>query len=201
MCEVPVFYATTEGQTARIATHIVKRLRAAGIASDAIDVRTPEAYDIDWVRVHAVIIGASLHAGAHQKEAAQFARAHRNNLNARPSWFFSVSLGAASKNPAEVSEAHGLAQGFADEAKWRPRRVICFAGRLVYTKYGWVTRQMMRYIARREGASTDTGRDHEYTDWDAVDDLARRVRADVLTLSMPMAHATADATKPAELVA
>jgi menaquinone-dependent protoporphyrinogen IX oxidase len=30
-------------------------------------------------------------------------------------------------------------------------------------------------IARREGASTDTSRDHEYTDWRMVEQLAREM--------------------------
>lgn len=193
MCEAPVFYATTEGQTARIAERIAKGIQAAGISSGAIDVRSVQAQHVEWTQVRAVVVGASLHAGAHQKEAGRFISAHRDHLNARPSWFFSVSLAAASKDPAEVSEARKLAQGFVDAAKWCPRRVICFAGRLAYTKYGWITLMMMRHIARREGASTDTSRDHEYTDWDAVDEFTRRAIADILARSIPPAITTVGA--------
>jgi hypothetical protein len=35
----------------------------------------------------------------------------------------------------------------------------------MYTKYGALVRLVMRIIAKREGASTDTAHDHEYTDW------------------------------------
>jgi menaquinone-dependent protoporphyrinogen oxidase len=37
----------------------------------------------------------------------------------------------------------------------------------------------MRAIARHEGGSTDTTRDHEYTDWDAVTRFADEVVAAV----------------------
>jgi menaquinone-dependent protoporphyrinogen oxidase len=33
----------------------------------------------------------------------------------------------------------------------------------------------MRAVARREGGSTDTTRDHEYTDWDAVNRFADQI--------------------------
>jgi menaquinone-dependent protoporphyrinogen oxidase len=53
------------------------------------------------------------------------------------------------------------------------------AGRLAYTQYGFFKRWIMRAIARREGGSTDTTRDHEYTDWDAVTRFADEVVAAV----------------------
>ena len=50
-----------------------------------------------------------------------------------------------------------------------------FAGALVYTQYGWFKRRVMRVIARREGGDTDMTHDHEYTDWQAVEQFARDV--------------------------
>jgi menaquinone-dependent protoporphyrinogen oxidase len=49
------------------------------------------------------------------------------------------------------------------------------AGALLYRQYGVLVRMMMRLIAGRVGASTDTSRDHDYTDWDAVDRYADEV--------------------------
>jgi menaquinone-dependent protoporphyrinogen oxidase len=39
----------------------------------------------------------------------------------------------------------------------------------MYSKYNWFIRFVMKRIARRAGASTDTSRDHEFTDWVALD--------------------------------
>jgi hypothetical protein len=61
----------------------------------------------------------------------------------------------------------------------RARRVECFAGKLAYSRYGFFKRQLMRYIAWREGAPTDARRDYEFTDWTAVRRFALEVAADV----------------------
>lgn len=42
------------------------------------------------------------------------------------------------------------------------------AGTLRYTRYGFFKRFLMKQINKREGGDTDTSRDYEYTDWDAV---------------------------------
>ena len=47
----------------------------------------------------------------------------------------------------------------------------------MYTKYNFLVRLVMKYIAKSEGASTDVSRDHVYTDWAALDILADDVTA------------------------
>jgi len=44
---------------------------------------------------------------------------------------------------------------------------------LQYREYDFVTRLVMRVLMRRAGHTTDVWRDHEYTDWDAVERFAR----------------------------
>lgn len=39
---------------------------------------------------------------------------------------------------------------------------------------------MKRLIARRDGGGTDTSRDYEYPDWDAVDTFARGFLSDLV---------------------
>jgi len=45
------------------------------------------------------------------------------------------------------------------------------AGALSYTKYNFLVRFVMKRIAKAQGASTDTSRDHELTDWEALDHI------------------------------
>ena len=92
-----------------------------------------------------------------------------------PSLFISVSLSAASRNPVEVRAAERLAAEFADATGWIPWRTAAIAGRLAYTQYNLLVRWMMRRIALKEGASGDTSRDHEYTNWADVVSLADRL--------------------------
>jgi menaquinone-dependent protoporphyrinogen oxidase len=176
MCAVPIFYATTEGQTRAIAERMATMLHDRGITSEAIDVRSAAMKDVDWARVRAAVVGASVHGGRHQQEIEQFIRVNRNQLAASPSVFISVSLRAASPKPADLDAALHVAESLAKETDWQPRQIVCVAGRLAYRKYGFLMRLVMRHLARKGGLSTDTSRDHEYTDWTQiarlVDDLA-----------------------------
>jgi menaquinone-dependent protoporphyrinogen oxidase len=179
MCELPVFYATTEGQTRRIAERLAGRLRDHGFDARAIEIGSTDCDGLEWSQVRGAVVGASLHMQAHQPKAVSFARAHAADLARLPSLFVSVSLSVASKNKREVDAARQCADGFATTTGWRPNRIACVAGRLAYTQYGWLTRALMRRIARKEGASTDTSTDHEYTDWTQVRDVADAFAADI----------------------
>ena len=187
MCELPVFYATTEGQTRRIAERLAALLHERGLDSRAIDVRSPDARDVDWLAVRAVAVGASVHGGRHQPAIEAFVRANRDALQARPSAFFSVSMRAASPFLGERQGARQLAQSFVNAAGWQPSHVVALAGRLAYTAYGWLTRWFMCRIAKRGGLATDTSQDHEYTDWAQVARLA-----DDLAASEPLASPSRD---------
>jgi menaquinone-dependent protoporphyrinogen oxidase len=180
-CDLPVFYATTEGQTRRIAERLVAMFREKGFASRAFDVASSDADYIEWGRVRAAVVGASLHGHRHQRSAEAFVREHAGDLNARPSAFFSVSLAAASPTPAEREAAARFASSFPAETGWHPQKIACLAGRLAYTQYRFLTRLIMKWIARRRGAPTDTSRDYEFTNWDDVarlaDGIAQKVDA------------------------
>ncbi len=173
MNDVPVLYATTEGQTRRIAERISGILRERGLSSWALDVRDTSA--LDWKGVKAVVLGASLHLGRYQKRASVFAREHREELNRRPSAFFGVSLSAASRNSREVQEARRLAESFPRSAGWNPERIASFGGALAYRSYGLVVRYLIKWIARKEGGPTDTSRDHDLTDWSDVARFANEI--------------------------
>ena len=175
---VPVFYVTTEGHTRTIAEQVASTLRQQGFDSEARELSPGTR--VDWPDVRAVVMGASIHIGRHQKAAVDFARHEAVHLNARPSAFFSVSLSAGSRNPAEVDAARELAENFVRAAGWKPQRVRCFAGKLAYSQYGFLKRQALRFIAWREGAPTDTRRDYEFTDWAAVRQFALDFAADTL---------------------
>ena len=175
MCEVPVFYATTEGQTQRIAERFAAQFRELALDSRAIAIRSTAAEAIDWTQVRGACLAASLHRQHHQPEAAAFAARYHRELSNVPSMFVSVSLAAASKNENEKRAAVKLAEAFPLEAGWTPWKVAAVGGRLAYTQYNWVVRWMMRRIALKEGASGDTSRDHEYTNWDEITRLADRL--------------------------
>jgi menaquinone-dependent protoporphyrinogen oxidase len=175
--EVPIFYATTEGQTRRIAEYLAAVFRDQGFTSHALVVTSADAQLFDWTRARAAIVGASLHIGSHQAEAASFVQAHAAELNARPSAFFSVSLSAASSHAEETDAARRLAEAFPPAHGWTAPIVSSIAGRLAYTKYGPLKRLLLKWIAKKEGAPTDTSRDYELTNWNDADKLVSEVIA------------------------
>jgi menaquinone-dependent protoporphyrinogen oxidase len=116
----------------------------------------------------AVLIGASVHEGRYQRDVAKFVERHREWLADRRSGFFSVSLGAASRNPEEVADVQRIIDAFTAEHAWKPNMTASFAGALKYTQYNWLKRALMKHISKKEGGATDTTHDYEYTDWPQV---------------------------------
>ena len=169
-----VVYGTRYGQTAKIARYVTDLLTASGhivtiATGDALPAGfTPADYD-------AIVAGASVIAGRHQRYMDRWARTWRDYLNAMPSAFFSVSGAAASADEAGRAEARRLADGFLRETGWTPRLVETIGGAMAFTKYPWFVRWMMRRISRRAGGPVDTSRDHEMTDWRQVERFATRI--------------------------
>ena len=193
MCDVPVFYATTEGHTQRIAERIAERLRSHGLESRALSLTSDTVCTVEWSEIRGACLAASLHMQRHQREAIAFARQHHEVLSVVPSLFVSVSLAAASVNDAEVTAARELAERFVRTAGWHPMRAASVAGCLAYTKYNWLVRLFMRRIAGKEGASTDMTRDHVYTDWRQVDELADALASAVQRRGILRGHADVSA--------
>lgn len=193
--EVPVFYVTSEGQTARIAERIVSILRERGLESASVNLRSEDAKPPSWERVKGAVLGASLHYTRYQREARRFVRHHRDELASRPSMFFSVSLSAASEQKSEVEAALGLAKKFCDRTGWQPDQLESFAGALAYTQYGWLTRFFMKRIAAAEGGPTDTSRDHELTDWSDVERAANEFADRVLGVGRAGGQGEAELTR------
>ena len=122
---------------------------------------TPDAFD-------AIVIGASIHMSKHSRQLSEFVRRHIARLNAVPSGFFSVSLSAAGSEQ-ERADASRFVEEFLQQTGWNPAIKTTLAGGLQYRDYGFLKRWMMKKIAREAGKDTDTSKNHEYTDWNAVD--------------------------------
>jgi len=170
---VLIAYGTGEGQTAKIAGRIAERLRVNGHEVDVADLETtaaaPEGYD-------AVVVGASIHAGKYQQEVVRWVGTHGGTLNATPSWFFSVSLSEAGVLPGGGHEAaQAVLDAFLASSKWSPREAVSLAGAIRYRAYNWPMRRLVRLVVKRYGGEIDISRDHDYTDWAAVEKLAERV--------------------------
>jgi menaquinone-dependent protoporphyrinogen oxidase len=176
-----ILFATREGQTRRIAERLAAHLRARGAPVDVVDLARGVPQDFAIPKYAAVVVAAAIHVGKHAPEALAFVRGHREALSRVPTMFISVSLSAAgASDPKATAKRRASATAnrdkmiaeFLRQAGWKPSVVHPVAGALLYRKYGFFVRQMMRFISSIVGASTDTSRNHEYTDWGAVDTYA-----------------------------
>lgn len=168
---VLLVYASTHGHTGRIAHRMAEVMREAG---HTVTVRPVE--DAPW-RLDAwdaVIVGGSLHRGAHQAELVSWAHAHHRELAERPNAFFSVSLSVSESTPAARAAVRECIDRFVEDTEWDPDISIPVAGCLQYRAYDPATRQLMRIKMHEEGHPDDTSRDHELTDWSLVESFARR---------------------------
>jgi menaquinone-dependent protoporphyrinogen oxidase len=164
MQPILVAYATTEGQTRKIAEFIAERLRIRGHRVDLIDVVTPAAQQV-LPHYQAAIVGGSVHQQRHQRPLEHFLKDNRAWLAALPVALFSVSLAAALDDMDSRLEARRILGELADDCSLSPCTVRCIAGALRYTQYDYLKRQLMRMIALGRGQADDPTKDVEYTDW------------------------------------
>ena len=173
MKPIGVFYATREGQTQRIAEHVAAHLGVLGLAAQVRDVRLlPATFNLN--ECAAVILAASVHAGEHESEMVRFVKQHVAQLDHLPAAFLSVTLSEAGAERQDASaqqharfeaDVNKMLDHFFEKTGWHPKQVKPVAGALLYTKYNFIVRFIMKQIAKKVRAGTDTFRDYEYTDW------------------------------------
>lgn len=172
MTKVLVVYASREGQTEKIARHIAKTLTAEGHAVKVHDADRP-ASPLDLANFQVAVVGGPIRGGSYPRSLARFVREHRQFLESVPSAFFSVGLAIKGANGRE--QTLEVVERFVRRTGWRPVRVELIAGALLYTRYNFLIRFVMKRIVAGEGGDTDTSRDYEYTDWPAVERFAREL--------------------------
>jgi len=192
---VLIVYASAHGQTRAIADAIADRLRQRDHVVELGDAAAgmwglppPDDYD-------AVVLGSRVQLGRHAPAIAEYVRLHRSALFDVATAFFSVSMSAAQRGKG--TDPNGYIRRFFEDNAWHPMRWVAFAGALRYRRYGRVLRLVMKLIARAGGHSTDTSRDHDYTDWAAVSDFADAIDGDLtVTPRVPVVDAAAAAPSP-----
>jgi menaquinone-dependent protoporphyrinogen oxidase len=191
-----VLYATREGHCRLLAEHIAARLRDHGQAAYVVDAKQVKR-PFQLSGYSGALLISPVHATLHAHELEQFLRDYAFELGRMPSLVLSVSLSQAGLQLGSVTDAQRakaqrdvslLIDKLAQRTGWPPAKVVPVARCLAYTRYGFFKRLILRRIARASGGSTDTSRDHVYTDFAALD---RCVDAFVAALRMPTAQAAA----------
>jgi menaquinone-dependent protoporphyrinogen oxidase len=76
--------------------------------------------------------------------------------------------------PAVQREVQAIVNRFLLTTGWRPTITKNVAGALLYRKYGWLKRWVMKRITAKAGGNTDTSRNWDYTDWNDIRLFAER---------------------------
>jgi menaquinone-dependent protoporphyrinogen oxidase len=173
------FFGTTDGHTSRVAEKVAHELRDLGRTVDVVDLREKKPVSFDGV--DAAILAGSLRVGRFQRELVEFAHDNADLLARLPNAFLAVSLTAAHDSPSAHRELAKPLARFSAETRWVPKETLHVAGALLYTRYGFFTRLVMRFISKRAGGDTDTSREYEYTDWAALAAFASRFDRELRT--------------------
>lgn len=167
MKNVLVVFESRYGQAQKVAEFARELASRRGIEARLL---RAGAAQVDDVTQHdAVVVVAPTYFGRHPKSIGRFLSDHADVLASRPLAFVAVSNSAASSVAGVRDEVVEVAKAFVTRHGVRPERIVTVGGALAYPRYGVLVRTMMRLIARRAGAPTDTSRVHELTDWASLE--------------------------------
>jgi len=171
VAKILLAYHGMYGHTHRICERVRERLLALGHAGDIVPLAEPGA---DPSGYDAVVVGAAIRHGKHNPLVLDYVRRHRQQLESRPSAFFSVSL-IARKPTRNTAATNPYVRAFLARSPWKPALVGVFGGELDYQRYGPFDRYVIRLIMRINKGPTDLHQTYVFTNWDDVDRFAGQV--------------------------
>ena len=164
-----VVYGTTEGHTRKIAVQLAEWLKQRQFVVQTLDSSEVSGRlkidDFDLC-----VLAGSLHMGQHQPSLVAYVRDNLEVLKLIPTFFVSVSATASRNDPTSVARANECVELFVQQSGLRPTMTKPIGGALLYSKYNFILRLVMKKISEKEGGPTDTSRDYVLTDWVALED-------------------------------
>jgi len=188
MNKVLIVCSSTDGQTLRICERLRDIVAAGGAEVTLVPVEQADRHPLDGFQL--LVLGARIRYGRTHARVFDYVDRHAEALNTMPSAYFSVNL-VARKATADRPETNPYVRQFLRRARWRPRLADVFAGRLDYPRYGWLDRQIIRFIMWLTGGPTQRDAVVEFTDWQRVDQFGSRLRAALAGLTEDRVQASA----------
>ena len=174
MGEVLMLCSSTDGQTLRICQRLRDIVQDAGVQVTLASLDEAERHALAGYRM--LVLGARIRYGRTHAAVIDYAQRHAATLNAMPSAFFSVNL-VARKSGSDRPETNPYVRRFLCRVHWRPQLADVFAGKLDYPRYGWLDRQIIRFIMWLTGGPTEKHAVVEFTNWCRVDQFGNRLAA------------------------
>lgn len=165
-----IVYASRHGQTQRIAERMARTAREAGAETHLFEVSAlprdlvPHSCDV-------VVLAGPVYFGKYPKALERFATEQRTSLAKVRSVF--VSVANTARAPQSLPLAEQAAHEFLGRTGWAADQVEHVAGGEPYTKYGFITKFIMKRLNRKLGRIVDTKLDYDFTNWEEVDRIAR----------------------------
>ena len=164
--KILIAYASTEGQTRKIARYAADYLIGHGHSVELVS--AADAIDAELARFDAVRLAGSVHAGRYQKPLVKLAKKRSKALSQVRSAFLSVSLAAAGDDADDWAGLAECVNRFAEKTGWTPPTVMHVAGAFRFSEYDFFKSWAMRWIAAQKEQDVDPNEDKEYTDWAAL---------------------------------
>ena len=171
MTKILIIYSTTDGQTFLICEKIKSILQK----KDQVElVSINDIYGKNISNFDSVIIGASIRYGKHSSKVIDFVKKNKTVLSYKKTSFFTVNV-VARKHEKNTPETNPYMLKFLKKTNWEPNNKAVFAGKIDYPKYGFIDKQIIRFIMILTNGPTDTSKSYEFTDWSKVDQFAREI--------------------------
>jgi len=171
-----VFYATRDGQSRRIAERIASGLAAYGITAPPRDLAGLSLTPSSLAAARLVVVVAAVRYGRPLPEAEQFLANFR--MLSEPPQLVLLSVNLTARKPGkDTVEGNAYLRKSIVRHRLAPVFALAIGGRLDYSRYRWMDRQLIRFIMKLTGGPTDPKTCVEYTPWDVVDDVASRIAA------------------------
>jgi menaquinone-dependent protoporphyrinogen oxidase len=179
-----LYYATHDGQARRIAERIAGRLAEKGIPASPQDLAANFPTPEKLAEARLVTIVSAVRYGRHLPEGRRLLSTFQTLRAPPPLAFLSVCL-AARKPGRDTAAGNPYLRKAIARHRLAPALAVAVAGRLDYPRYGWLDRQMIRFIMTLTRGPTDPTTSIEFTAWNVVDDVALRI-AELLGRSEPL---------------
>lgn len=172
MSKTLIIYSTTDGQTKKISQKIQEIIEQKGNKVMLLSIKDANK---KLVEEHdKIVIGASIRYGKHQQQVVDFITEHKTLLKSKQSVFYSVNLVARKPEKCQPDTNPYIIKLLA-QLEWQPSLQGVFAGKLNYPKYGFIDRNMIRFIMWMTKGPTDTKTITEFTNWESVQEFAQSV--------------------------
>ena len=165
--KILIAYATTEGQTRKIAKSVADLIAKLGHQAKLLDTER-DHLDGHIDDFDAFIVAASVHQDRHQSEIEAFVAASLQALKAKPGLFISVSLAAAFEE--KTADSTRYISDFVQLTGWTPDRSLPVAGAVRSEEYDYFQQQILEHVVLKNRDELNPDETQEFTNWTALAD-------------------------------